>query len=63
VTANQWWWDVEYNSPDTSKTVRTANEIHLPIGVPVEVRLKSNDVIHSFLDSEPGRQAGPHPGA
>jgi len=48
VTANQWWWDVEYNSPDPSKTLRTANEIHLPVGVPVEVKLKSNDVIHSF---------------
>jgi cytochrome c oxidase subunit 2 len=48
VTANQWWWDVEYNSPDASKTVRTANEIHLPVGVPVQVKLKSNDVIHSF---------------
>jgi cytochrome c oxidase subunit II len=48
VTANQWWWDVEYNWPDASKTVRTANEIHLPVGFPVEVTLKSNDVIHSF---------------
>jgi cytochrome c oxidase subunit II len=48
VTAHQWWWDVEYNSPDASKTVRTANEIHLPVGVPVQVKLKSNDVIHSF---------------
>jgi cytochrome c oxidase subunit II len=48
VTANQWWWDVEYSSPDASKTVRTANEIHLPVGIPVEIKLKSNDVIHSF---------------
>jgi cytochrome c oxidase subunit 2 len=48
VTANQWWWDVEYNSPDASKTLRTANEIHLPVGIPVEVKLRSNDVIHSF---------------
>ena len=48
VTANQWWWDVEYNSPDASKIVRTANEIHLPVGVPAQVTLKSNDVIHSF---------------
>ena len=48
VTANQWWWDVEYNSPDVSRTVRTANEIHLPVGVPAQVTLKSNDVIHSF---------------
>jgi cytochrome c oxidase subunit 2 len=48
VTANQWWWDVEYNVPDVSKTLRTANEIHLPVNVPVHVTLKSNDVIHSF---------------
>jgi cytochrome c oxidase subunit II len=48
VTANQWWWDVEYSPGDPSKTVRTANEIHLPVGVPVHLRLNSNDVIHSF---------------
>jgi cytochrome c oxidase subunit 2 len=48
VTANQWWWDVEYNLPDSSKSVRTANELHLPVGTPVEVILKSNDVIHSL---------------
>lgn len=48
VTANQWWWDVEYVSPDVSRIVRTANEVHLPVGVPAEVTLKSNDVIHSF---------------
>ena len=48
VTANQWWWNVEYVTTDASRMVRTANEIHLPVGVPVEVTLKSNDVIHSF---------------
>ncbi|MCA1652877.1 MAG: cytochrome c oxidase subunit II [Sphingomicrobium sp.] len=48
VTANQWWWDVQYQSSDVSHTVRTANELHLPVGVPVHVALKSNDVIHSF---------------
>jgi len=26
VTANQWWWDITYNSADVSKTLRTANE-------------------------------------
>lgn len=64
VTANQWWWDVEYDTADVSRTVRTANEIHLPVGVPAQVRLKSNDVIHSFWipnlagkqDLIPGRQ-------
>jgi len=48
VTANQWWWDVRYDTADPSKIVRTANEIHLPVGVPVQVMFKSNDVIHSF---------------
>ena len=48
VTANQWWWDVEYLARDASRIVRTANELHLPVGVPVRIRLKSNDVIHSF---------------
>jgi cytochrome c oxidase subunit 2 len=65
VTANQWWWDVRYNSADPSKIVRTANELHLPAGVPVRITLHSNDVIHSFWvpslagkqDLIPGRDA------
>jgi cytochrome c oxidase subunit 2 len=57
VTGNQWWWDVEYNAADSSKMVRTANEIHLPVGVPVRIYLKSNDVIHSFwVPSLAGKQ-------
>ncbi|MFL6754224.1 MAG: c-type cytochrome [Sphingomicrobium sp.] len=57
LTANQWWWDITYNSADSSKTVRTANELHLPVGVPVRILLKSNDVIHSFwVPSLAGKQ-------
>ena len=48
VTAHQWWWNVEYMSSDPSKIIRTANELHLPVGVPVEITLESSDVIHSF---------------
>lgn len=48
ITGKQWWWDVQYNSADVSKTLRTANELHLPVGVPVRIILRSNDVIHSF---------------
>jgi cytochrome c oxidase subunit 2 len=65
VTGNQWWWDITYNSADASKTLRTANELHLPVGVPVRIILQSNDVIHSFWvpsltgkqDLIPGRQS------
>src|SRR5438270_3855880 len=57
VTGNQWWWDVEYNAGDNSKMVRTANEIHLPVGVPAHIYLKSKDVIHSFwVPSLAGKQ-------
>jgi cytochrome c oxidase subunit 2 len=48
VTANQWWWDVQYQGATPSERIRTANELHLPLGRPAIVRLRSNDVIHSF---------------
>jgi cytochrome c oxidase subunit 2 len=48
VTGNQWWWDVIYQGPTPDLNLRTANEIHLPVGVPVRIRLESRDVIHSF---------------
>ena len=64
VTGNQWWWDVEYHNPTPSLRVRTANELHLPVGRQVRLQLKSNDVIHSLwvpnlhgkMDLIPGRQ-------
>jgi cytochrome c oxidase subunit 2 len=48
VTAYQWWWDVEYLDPVASQRVRTANELMLPVGRPVQLELRSGDVIHSF---------------
>ena len=48
VTGHQWWWEVEYEDSVPQQRVRTANEIHLPIGQPVLVKLESHDVIHSF---------------
>ncbi len=44
VTGRRWWWEVYY----TDQQITTANEIHIPVGVPVELKLKSADVIHSF---------------
>jgi cytochrome c oxidase subunit 2 len=62
VTGEQWWWRVRYLPPNGSEVV-LANEIRLPIGEPVEFRLDSPDVIHSFwipslagkVDMIPGR--------
>jgi cytochrome c oxidase subunit 2 len=49
VTAHQWWWEIRYSqAAQPELTFTTANEVHLPTGVPVRVRLQSADVIHSF---------------
>ena len=48
LTGNQWWWQVQYDNPDASRVLVTANEIHIPVGRPVMIMGRSNDVIHSF---------------
>jgi len=48
VTGHQWWWEVRYNSAQPAEIFTTANEIHIPAGVPILVRLHGGDVIHSF---------------
>jgi cytochrome c oxidase subunit II len=49
VTGHQWWWEVEYNDESNPVTnIRTANEIHVPVGRPIKLDLQSNDVIHSL---------------
>lgn len=48
ITGHQWWWEVRYMNVDASSIFTTANEIHIPTGVPVTFTLKANDVIHSF---------------
>jgi cytochrome c oxidase subunit 2 len=44
VTGNRYWWSFHY--PEYGVT--TANELHLPVGRPVTLRLEASDVIHSF---------------
>ncbi|KQX17661.1 MULTISPECIES: cytochrome c oxidase subunit II [unclassified Sphingomonas] len=48
VTPHQWWWEVQYSGTSPEQSFTTANEIHIPVGVPVKLRLQSPDVIHSF---------------
>jgi cytochrome c oxidase subunit II len=65
VTGHQWWWGVEYYNAVPNQRLTTANEIHIPVGRPVLVRLSSPDVIHSFWVPElngkrdliPGKQS------
>jgi cytochrome c oxidase subunit II len=44
VVGHQFWWEVRY--PDAGVTV--TDELHLPVGRPVNLQLSSADVIHSF---------------
>jgi cytochrome c oxidase subunit 2 len=48
VTGHQWWWDVRYDAHVPAHRVRTANEIHIPVGQPILLKLRTSDVIHSF---------------
>jgi cytochrome c oxidase subunit 2 len=48
VTAHQWWWELEYVDAEPSRRLHTANELHVPVGRPVELEMTADDVIHSF---------------
>ena len=55
--AHQWWWEAKYASGAV-----TANEIHIPVGQRVALRLESADVIHDFWVPELGRKMDIIPG-
>lgn len=44
VIGHRWWWEVRYPEHD----IVTANEIHIPNGVPIQLELISADVVHSI---------------
>ncbi|HEX9259142.1 MAG TPA: cytochrome c oxidase subunit II, partial [Acidimicrobiales bacterium] len=44
VVGQQWWWEFQY--PELGIT--TANELVVPVDKPVQLRITSRDVIHSF---------------
>jgi cytochrome c oxidase subunit 2 len=49
VYGHEWWWEVEYPiDGQPYRMVRTANEIHVPVGAVVDIHGTSRDVIHSF---------------
>lgn len=48
ITAHQWWWEVRVDDSVPGDGFQTANEVHVPVGVPVKLRVQSQDVIHSF---------------
>lgn len=48
VTGMQWWWRVDYLDTIPQHRLSTANEIYVPTGIPVQLELRTADVIHSF---------------
>lgn len=44
VVGKRWWWAVDY----PGLGIKTANEIHVPVGQPLSFKLTSDNVIHSF---------------
>jgi cytochrome c oxidase subunit 2 len=65
LVAHRFWWDARYESHDPALAFWTANELHVPVGRTVLVRLRAFDVIHSFWvpsltgkkDLIPGRES------
>jgi cytochrome c oxidase subunit 2 len=47
LTGHQWWWEVRYADPVASRRLTSANELVIPVGRPVVLKLSSTDVIHS----------------
>ena len=44
VVGHQWWWEFDY----PAYGIVTADEMHVPVGRPIDLTLRSADVIHSF---------------
>ena len=68
VTGQQWWWEYDYPAQTCGgitipEPIVTSGEMVIPAGVPVQLRITSRDVIHSYWipalngkrDAVPGR--------
>lgn len=58
VIGHQWWWEARY--ADSGAVV--ANEIHVPVGRPLALRLDAADVLHEFWVPELARKITTVPG-
>ena len=56
ILAEQFAWNIRYPGPDnqfnTADDITTINQLHLPVGEPVLIKILSKDVIHSFFVPE-----------
>ncbi|MCH8309088.1 MAG: cytochrome c oxidase subunit II [Chloroflexi bacterium] len=60
---HQWWFEFRYPNPlNPGEDIVFANELHIPTGEPVNIRLESVDVIHSFWVPKIGGKVDMVPG-
>lgn len=59
VVGHRWWWELRYGG---STQAISANEIHIPVGTPVQIQLKAGDVIHSLWIPQLGGKTDLIPG-
>lgn len=48
IIGHQWWWELHYFVEGEAPSFGTANELRIPAGRDVVLKLESADVIHSF---------------
>ena len=58
IVGHQWWWEIDY----LKSGAVAANEIHIPIGKPLLLELRSADVIHDFWVPQLARKMDIVPG-
>jgi cytochrome c oxidase subunit 2 len=58
IIGHQWWWEARY----PKSGVEAANEIHIPVGKPLSLKLDSADVLHEFWVPELARKMTTVPG-
>jgi len=58
IVGHQWWWEARYAKSGAA----VANEIHIPVGKPLALRLDAADVLHEFWVPELARKITTVPG-
>lgn len=58
IIAKQWWWDMRY----PGLRVITANELHVPVGKRLLMRVESSDVVHDWWVPDLGPKVDAIPG-
>lgn len=59
IIGHQWWWEIR----DPKLGYIAANEIHIPVGRPISIRLDTADVLHEFWVPQLTRKMTTVPGA